>query len=490
MNLSALNQKRVLVVGDVMLDRYLWGDARRISPEAPVPVVRIRQQSEVPGGAGNVAANLAGLECPVSILGVCGKDEAGNRLKKIFLEKGIDPLLQESIARPTITKTRVMARGQQLLRLDEEEPRILSLELEEKIIARFEQKAPVCDIVVLSDYGKGIFQTPNLCQHLICYCRSRGIPVLVDPKGADWTRYQGATCVTPNTAELERAAGSAAEESEPELIQSASAIRSRYGLDWLLVTRGSRGMVLCGNDASPLMILARAREVFDVSGAGDTVIATLAAGLALELSFAEAAQLSNLAAGIVVGKLGTQPITRPELSAAIAMNDMQPQSTGAAKIATLESARILVKSWQSSGQKVVFTNGCYDLLHPGHIHLLHQSRDLGDRLIVGLNTDASVKRLKGDSRPIVAERDRAAIVSALGCVDLVVLFDEDTPLQLIQAIKPDILVKGEDYRLDQVVGGEAVKSYGGRVCLVPLLQGYSTTRIAEKIASTQQNSHE
>jgi D-beta-D-heptose 7-phosphate kinase / D-beta-D-heptose 1-phosphate adenosyltransferase len=490
MNLSELTQKRILVVGDVMLDRYLWGDARRISPEAPVPVVRVRQQSEVPGGAGNVAANLAGLECPVSILGICGNDESGNRLRKIFLEKGIEPLLQESIARPTITKTRVMARGQQLLRLDEEEPRILSPELEAKIIARFEQEAPACDVVVLSDYGKGIFQTPNLCQHLIGFCRSCGIPVLVDPKGTDWTRYQGATCITPNTAELERVTDSAAEESELELIQSASAIRSQYGLEWLLVTRGSRGMILCGNDVSPLMIPARAREVFDVSGAGDTVIASLAAGLALGLSFARAAQLSNLAAGIVVGKLGTQPITRPELSSAIELNDMQRQSAGASKIAALESARILVKSWQSSGQKVVFTNGCYDLLHPGHIHLLHLSRDLGDRLIVGLNTDASVRRLKGNSRPIVAERDRAAIVSALGCVDLVVLFDEDTPLHLIEAIKPDILVKGEDYRLDQVVGREAVESYGGRVCLVPLLQGYSTTQIAEKIASTQQNLHE
>jgi len=490
MNLSALTQKRILVVGDVMLDRYLWGDVKRISPEAPVPVVRVRQQSEVPGGAGNVAANLAGLECPVSILGVCGNDEAGIRLRKIFLEKGIEPLLQESISRPTITKTRVMARGQQLLRLDEEEPRILSPELEEKIIARFERKAPACDVVVLSDYGKGLFQTPDLCRRFIRFCRTRGIPVLVDPKSADWARYQGATCVTPNTEELELVTGSTADASEPELHQSASAIRRQYGLEWLLVTRGSRGMILCGNDPSPLMIPARAREVFDVSGAGDTVIATLAAGLALGLSFARAAQLSNLAAGIVVGKLGTQPITRSELSVAIELNDMQRQSTGASKIAVLESARILVKSWQSSGQKVVFTNGCYDLLHLGHIHLLHQSRDLGDRLIVGLNTDASVRRLKGNTRPILAERDRASIISALGCVDLVVLFDEDTPLELIQAIKPDILVKGEDYRLDQVVGREAVESHGGRVCLVPLLQGYSTTQIAEKIASTQQNSQE
>ena len=487
MNLSELNQKRILVVGDVMLDRYLWGDVRRISPEAPVPIVRIRQQSEVPGGAGNVAANLAGLQCPVSILGVCGNDEAGNRLRSIFIKKGIDPLLQESDARPTITKTRVMARGQQLLRLDEEEPRTLSPELEEKLIARFEQDAPECHVVVLSDYGKGIFQTPDLCQRFIQFCRTRAIPVLVDPKGTDWTRYQGATCVTPNTAELELVTGTAIEENESQLHQSASAIRRQYGLEWLLVTRGSRGMVLCGKDVSPLMIPARAREVFDVSGAGDTVIATLAAGLALRLSFARAAQLSNLAAGIVVGKLGTQPITRPELSAAVELNDMQRQSNGTPKIAVLESARILIKSWQSSGQKVVFTNGCYDLLHPGHIHLLHRSRELGDRLIVGLNTDASVRRLKGNTRPIVAEKDRAAILSALGCVDLVVLFDEDTPLHLIQAIKPDILVKGEDYRLEQVVGRDVVESYGGRVCRVPLLQGYSTTQIAEKIASAQPN---
>lgn len=486
MNLSDWSQKRILVVGDIMLDRYLWGDVRRISPEAPVPVVRVKQQSEVPGGAGNVASNLAGLECPVSILGICGNDEAGKRLKKILEEKGIEPLLQESPARPTITKTRVMARGQQLLRLDEEEPRNLSMETAEKLIAQFEAAAPACDVVILSDYGKGIFQTPELCQHCIRFCRTRGIPVLIDPKGADWTRYHGATCITPNTAELELSAGGSVEENEPELIQMATTIRKEYGLEWLLVTRGASGMILCGDAASPFIIPAQAREVFDVSGAGDTVIATLAAGLAMKISFAEAAQLANLAAGIVVGKLGTQPITHTELKTAVALNDIQRRSAVRAKTATVESAKILIKSWQSSGQKVVFTNGCYDLIHPGHIHLLHQSRDLGDRLIIGLNTDASVRRLKGTSRPIISEQDRAAIVGALGCVDMVVLFDEDTPLQLIEALKPDILVKGEDYRLDQVVGKDVVESYGGRVCRVPLLEGYSTTRIANRIAAAYQ----
>jgi len=484
MNLSALSQKRILVVGDIMLDRYLWGDVRRISPEAPVPVVCVRQQSEVPGGAGNVASNLAGLKCPVTLLGICGSDDAGKRLKNILQEKGITPLLQESLARPTITKTRVMARGQQLLRLDEEEPRNLSTETAEKLIAQFDNTAPACDVVVLSDYGKGIFQTPELCKHCIHFCRTRGIPVLVDPKGADWTRYHGAACITPNTAELELAAGGSFEESEAELFRTAAAIRREYGLEWLLVTRGANGMILCGDSPSPCVIPSQAREVFDVSGAGDTVIATLAAGLALGLSFTEAARLSNLAAGIVVGKLGTQPITRAELKTAVTLNDIQRQSAVSFKTTTVESAKILIKSWQSSGLKVVFTNGCYDLIHPGHIHLLHQCRELGDRLVIGLNTDASVRRLKGTSRPIVSEQDRAAIVGALGCVDLVVLFDEDTPLRLIEAITPDILVKGEDYQLDQVVGRDVVESYGGRVCRVALLEGYSTTRIADKIAAS------
>ncbi len=483
MDLSLLSEKRILVIGDVMLDRYLWGDAHRISPEAPVPVVRVLQRSEVPGGAGNVAANLAGLECPVSILGIRGNDDAGNRLEEILCQKSIKPLFQISHSRPTITKTRIMARGQQLLRLDEEEPRTLSHELETRIMACFEQHAPRCQVVILSDYGKGLLQTSGVCQHMIQFCNQHDIPVLVDPKSADWSRYQGATCVTPNTAEFEQVSGVHVENNESELRRIAADIRDRFALQWLLVTRGAQGMYLCGKDATSLTVPARAREVFDVSGAGDTVIATLAAGLAIRLPFTQAAQLANMAAGIVVGKLGTQPITRPELATALQLNDVQHPEAETCRIATLESARILVKSWQSSGQKVVFTNGCYDLLHPGHIHLLHQSRNQGDRLVVGLNTDASVQRLKGPTRPILAERDRAAILSALACVDLVVLFDEDTPLQLIRQLKPDVLVKGADYRLEQVVGKDIVESYGGRVFLAPLLNGYSTTGIISKAKS-------
>ncbi len=479
--LSLLSEKRILVAGDVMLDRYLWGDVSRISPEAPVPVVRVRQNSEVPGGAGNVASNLAGLGCPVSLIGICGKDESAERLKKILLEKNIDSLVFESNKRPTITKTRVMARGQQLLRLDEEEPRTLSHDLSEKMITVFEKNAVLSDVVILSDYGKGIFQTPGLCQHLIRFCNSQDIPVLVDPKGSDWTRYRGATCITPNTAELELVAGHFRGEDDSRLFKASSEIHKKFGLKWLIVTRGSKGMNLFGPENFSSTLPARAREVFDVSGAGDTVIATLAAGLAMKLSFPESAHLSNLAAGIVVGKLGTQPVTAQDLSSALQLGGLNSEGAGSSKIAGVESARIMVKSWQSSGQKVAFTNGCYDLLHPGHIHILQKSKEMGDRLVVGLNTDASVKRLKGSKRPVLSERDRAAILSAIGYVDLVVLFDEDTPLELIQSLKPDILVKGEDYRIDQVVGREFVESYGGKVCLAPLLKGYSTTKIVDKL---------
>ena len=483
MDLTALSDKRILVIGDVMLDRYLWGDVSRISPEAPVPVVHVLQRSEVPGGAGNVASNLAGLQCPVSILGVRGNDDAGNRLEDILRQKGIEPLFQVSRSRPTITKTRIMAKGQQLLRLDEEQPRTLSQELESGIIAGFEQHISRCDGVVLSDYGKGLLQTPGICQHIINGCNRRRIPVLVDPKGTDWRRYQNATCITPNTAEFALVFGADVSKDDMALRRAADEIRGSFGLECLLVTRGAQGMHLCGGADATLDIPARAREVFDVSGAGDTVIATLAAGLAIGLSFAQAARLANMAAGIVVGKLGTQPITRPELATALQLDDIQHEDAATFKIAPLESARILVKSWQSSGQKVVFTNGCYDLLHPGHIHLLHQSRNQGNRLVVGVNTDASVQRLKGPTRPILAERDRAAILGALACVDLVVLFDEDTPLELIRQLKPDVLVKGADYRLDQVVGKDIVESYGGKVFLAPLLSGYSTTGIISRAKS-------
>ncbi len=483
-SVSVLSENsKILVVGDIMLDRYLWGEVSRISPEAPVPVVKSRKKSAVPGGAGNVAANLAGLECGVAVIGVCGPDEAGGHLDEIFQRKGIENLLQIDKSRPTITKTRIMANRQQIFRLDEEETHALSSELQSDILKTFERKLPLFDVVVLSDYGKGMLQDPENCRAIINLCREQGKPVLVDPKKKEWDRYKGATCVTPNIAELELVTGEIFDDDEKKIVSSAKGICSQFGFEWLLVTRGSRGMCLVSPKEEPVIVPARAREVFDVSGAGDTVIAALAAGLASGMVFPVAAKLANTAAGIVVGKLGTQPVTLAELNSQYKMEEMDNGSAGTPKMLTVEAAELQVRAWQTAGEKNVFTNGCFDLLHPGHIHLLHQARALGDRLIVGLNTDASVKRLKGEKRPILSEQDRGAILSALGCVDMVVLFDEDTPLSLIRALKPDILVKGADYKIEDVVGREDVEEYGGKVCLVPLLKGYSTTDITDKLIS-------
>lgn len=475
------SQTRVLVIGDVMLDRYIWGDVRRISPEAPVPVVAVQNKSQVPGGAGNVAANLAGIECPVTLIGLCGTDANADILMHLLNESGIKALIHQTEERPTIAKTRVMAGIQQICRIDEENPLPLDPALAGILLQKFEQELKEASSVILSDYGKGILQTPDLCQAMIRASRSRSIPVLVDPKGSDWSRYRGASGITPNTAELNSAAG-VNTGSEEALRTAADRMLIKTNLEWLLTTRGPKGMLLTRKpDEEPLWIPAVAKEVYDVSGAGDTVIAVTAACLACGLDIRDAATVANTAAGIVVGKLGTQPILKTELEDAL-QSDMERGRNGQSrKMLGVQAAIHQVRSWQASGKTVVFTNGCFDLLHPGHIHILHEARALGDRLVVGLNSDISVRRLKGASRPILGERDRAALLSALADVDAVVLFSEDTPIDLITHLKPDILVKGDDYRIDQVVGRQVVESYGGKVMLVPLLRGYSTTGIAGRI---------
>ncbi len=484
---NLFSQTQILVVGDVMLDRYNWGEVRRISPEAPVPVVRVLEKSMVLGGAGNVAANLAGLGCSVDVIGLCGDDQAGELLNNLFSEKNIKAFLIEDKLRTTTTKTRIMAKGQQLFRLDEEVPGPVTSDIAGKVITAIEKRIPSCQAVILSDYGKGLLQSKDLCNNIIDLCRKQDLPIIVDPKGADWDRYQKATAVTPNTAELTLVTKLTLERDEKVLASAARDVRQRFNLDWLLVTRGPKGMYLTGPDNLELQIPAMAREVFDVSGAGDTVIATLSAGLATGLPFPDAADLANTAASIVVGKLGTQPVTKAELESVIRMNDARNQTPGHVYPIPLDTARIQVKSWRASGNRIVFTNGCFDLLHPGHINLLHQARALGDRLVIGLNTDASVKRLKGEKRPILSETDRASMLNALECVDLVVLFDEDTPIELIKTLKPEILVKGADYKPEEVVGREEVESFGGKVCLVELLEGYSTTGIANKVLSAGKN---
>lgn len=484
MNQPSFNFKglKILVAGDVMLDRYYWGDVRRISPEAPVPIVKIDEITETLGGAGNVANNLVCLGCNVTVIGVCGKDEAGDTLQQLLSSKGICSRLVVDPARPTITKTRIMAKKQQMMRLDQEQTHELDGMITDQIRLNVEQALADVQAVILSDYGKGMFASADITQNIITQARQRDLPVLVDPKGVDWRRYVLASCITPNKTEFEGVAGIALENNDRLLVQMAQQIRSRFKVAWLLITRGSKGMCLVGESGEALMIPAKAREVFDVSGAGDTVIATLAASLAGGMTFPEAAHTANLAAGLVVGKVGTQPILASELETALqytGQRQMHPQLS--VKISNLEGALDKVAEWRRAGHKIVFTNGCFDLLHPGHISLLHQARNYGDRLIVGLNTDDSIRRLKGPDRPILSEQDRAAILSALECVDLVVHFDDDTPLELIRRMAPDVLVKGSDYKPDEVVGKQLVEANGGRVALVDLVSGYSTTGIARKV---------
>jgi D-beta-D-heptose 7-phosphate kinase/D-beta-D-heptose 1-phosphate adenosyltransferase len=476
---DSLKNTRILVVGDVMLDCYVWGDVSRVSPEAPVPVVKVTKKTWFPGGAGNVAANLSSLGCEAILIGVTGRDEAGGRFRELLGDGNISDEILIDEGRPTTSKMRVMARRQQVVRLDEEEISPLSTDMEKRIFAVASEVLPRCGALILSDYGKGLFFSQEFTHRLIEMGRAANVPVLVDPKGNDWERYRGATCVTPNTAEFEGVTGKKSDD-ETLLIQEAAGIREKFDLEWLLVTRGSKGMGLFGKQASPGLFAANAREVFDVSGAGDTVISTLAAALAAGMPFSDAAGVSNMAAGIVVGKLGTQPILWEELARALSAESAT--GTPVSKAASLSSARVVLADWRRKGEKIIFTNGCFDLLHPGHVSLLHQARRLGDRLVVGLNTDASIKRLKGESRPILVEKDRAAVLSGLSDVDLIVFFDEDTPVNLIDALKPDILVKGADYKIEEVVGRQIVESYGGKVHLVDILEGYSTTRIAEKLS--------
>jgi D-beta-D-heptose 7-phosphate kinase/D-beta-D-heptose 1-phosphate adenosyltransferase len=468
---------RVLVIGDVMLDRYIWGEVERISPEAPVPVVKTGETSEILGGAGNVAANLAGLGCQVTLVGLIGDDETGRRITWLAEDMGITTRVICSAERPTTTKTRIMAQKQQLFRLDSEVAASLSDTDEASVMATCESAMANTDALILSDYGKGLMQTRELCHRLVRMATAKGIPVFIDPKGSDWDRYHGATCITPNTSELELVLGHRLDKGDTATASLVEETRTTYGFSHLLLTRGADGMCLKGDPDAALFIPTEAREVFDVSGAGDTVIATLAASVAAGFSYDESARLANAAAGIVVGKLGTRPVTIAELKQ-VQSEKKRPDFI---KTGDRTTAAHKVALWQENGDEVVFTNGCFDLLHHGHVDILHKARNLGDRLVVGLNSDASVRRLKGNRRPIVKEEDRAAILSALSSVDLVVIFDEDTPIELIRAVKPDILVKGADYKPHEVVGKEVVESYGGRVALVPLMEGHSSTGIEQRI---------
>lgn len=470
--------RTALVIGDLMLDRYLIGEVERISPEAPVPVVLLKQENERAGGAANVAANLSLLGIRTTMAGIIGDDAEGRALLDMLRELNIDSAIVTSQQRPTVTKTRILGGHQQMMRLDKES-RLAFTEsennaLHEQVSQAIAQKP---DVIILSDYAKGVL-SDALCQAVIAQAKALGIPVLVDPKGRDYTKYQGATALTPNKKETSEACGVDAMDTD-RLLQAAADLRDRLGLAFLAVTRGEEGISLLEQNET-IHIPAAAKQVFDVSGAGDTVIATLAAGLVHGLSHRQAFELANIAAGIVVGKVGTVPVNREELLAELISQDSVEQAD---KICELETLLGRVRQWRQQKKRIVFTNGCFDLLHAGHVTYLEAARKTGDKLILGLNTDRSVSALKGPSRPVIHEADRARVLAALEAVDAVILFDEDTPLQLIDAIRPDVIVKGSDYSEDQVVGGKEVKSWGGKVALIDIVPGRSTSNIIEKLGA-------
>jgi len=469
LNLPHFDGARVLVVGDVMLDRYWHGASSRISPEAPVPVVNIAQTEDRLGGAANVALNLAALGCRVSLAGVIGADDAGNILQRMLRNAQIDAELTVSPDRPTITKLRVISRHQQLLRMDFEDR--FSQQDSAALAHRAVRLMAQVDLVVLSDYAKGSLQD---CQTLISAARHLGVPVLVDPKAKSFDAYKNAFMLTPNYQEFEAVAGKCS--SERELIEKGQDLISANGLSGLLITRGEQGMTLLRPGCSELHLPARGREVFDVTGAGDTVIATLAASLAAGEDLPESVAVANLAAGIVVGKLGTASVSALELRAAIFAE--QGYECG---VISVEQLLQVTAEARLRGESIVFTNGCFDIIHAGHVGYLEEARKLGSRLVVAINSDASVRRLKGEGRPINNQERRMAVLAGLAAVDWVVVFDEDTPESLLAALKPEVLVKGGDYREDQVVGAPLVRAYGGEVKVLSYFDNCSTTSIVNKL---------
>ncbi|MFQ5774786.1 MAG: D-glycero-beta-D-manno-heptose-7-phosphate kinase [Kiloniellaceae bacterium] len=485
--LDAFAGARVLAVGDVMLDRFVYGKVERISPEGPIPVLQIEREAAMLGGAGNVLRNMAALGIRSTFLAVVGDDAAGRQVRALAeAEAGAGCRLIVQADRPTTIKERFIAAGQQLLRTDRETARPLAAHTARALVeaARAALAAPEGPpgALVLSDYGKGVL-APATVAALIEAARSAGRPVVVDPKGRDFTAYRGATVVTPNRRELHEATGLPT-AGDDGVVAACRAVIETAGVAGVLATRSEQGMTLVSARSTDDGIEARhfpaeAREVFDVSGAGDTVVAVVATALAAGIDLARAARLANVAAGIVVGKLGTAVARPAEILHALHASDFLAAE---AKVVDFEGLLERAGRWRGAGLRVGFTNGCFDLLHPGHVALLAQARGACDRLVVGLNGDASVRRLKGEGRPVQSEAARAAVLASLASVDLVVIFAEDTPLRLIEALRPEVLVKGADYALDEVVGADLVQGYGGRVMLAELAPGYSTTGTIEKLS--------
>ena len=478
-DLPDFSRVNLLVLGDIMLDEYIWGTVDRISPEAPVPVVKAADITYRLGGAGNVSANLADLGCVVSLMGMVGKDNSGKKIDQLLKEKSISNQSIVIDALATTQKTRIMGVGQQLVRIDREDPEKIQDRDYERLWSIFKENVLRANAVVLSDYGKGVLRSPFV-KKCIAYCQTKNLPVFVDPKADNWERYRGATCVTPNERELTKTC-QALDMRSASLRTNGRMVRESFGFDWLLVTRGAEGMILFQEGNEAISIPARAKEVFDVSGAGDTVIAVLAASFCAGYSMPRAMEIANTAAEVAVGKIGTHPVALSELHNALRKSNEGPQH----KICSIQQGTSMIEDWRSQGEVIVFTNGCFDLLHTGHIHLLQAAAKEGDRLVVGLNTDNSIRELKGPSRPVLAENDRAAILAALECVDMVVLFSEKTPIVLIQTFRPDVIVKGQDYLKEEIVGGAMVEKWGGKVVLFPLEKGKSTSSLINSISNAK-----
>ena len=458
------NHAKVLVLGDVMLDRYWFGGTNRISPEAPVPVVKVQEIEERAGGAANVAMNIAALNVPVALHGIIGQDDAGRALDTLLNNHHIQNHCVAVSTHPTITKLRILSRHQQLLRLDFEEGfhNVDSTDL----LAKLSQEITAYGALILSDYGKGTLES---VQQMIQIARQANVPVLIDPKGTDFERYRGATLLTPNMSEFEAVVGHC--QSEDEIVEKGLKMIADFDLSALLVTRSEKGMTLIRPNQTPFHLPTQAKEVYDVTGAGDTVISVLATAIADGRPYEEACYLANAAAGVVVGKLGTSTITPTELENAI--HHREETGFGVMDETTLKA--IIVEA-KARGEKIVMTNGCFDILHPGHVSYLENARKLGDRLIVAVNTDESVKRLKGESRPINDLNARMAVLAGLASVDWVVPFAEDTPQRLIGEILPDLLVKGGDYKPEEIAGSEEVWANGGEVKVLNFENGCSTTK--------------
>lgn len=459
--ISQLSNRRILVIGDLILDRYIWGNVNRISPEGPVPVVRINECSQTLGGAANVALNLKTLGCSPTLIGICGNDSAGDELFSLLDKHGIENKIIRAKNIKTTCKTRVIAQNQHMLRIDEEDVPTDHFSFHNTLLDDFTMLLQNIDSVIFSDYAKGVCHQ-NLLLQAIAYCRKKNIPVFVDPKRNDWPVYRGATCIKPNKVEF-LSSISDSNQTEITFDQKAFLMLKKYDLDYILVTLGAEGMTLFSKGAEPVHIPAKSKEVFDVSGAGDTVIATLAACFSSGETMESSAKVANIAGGIVVGKIGTQPIYKDELSLALDLSTLNNH-----KLYSLDSARLVSIQWRLQGKIIVLTIGSFDPLKAEHIRFLHAAREKGDRLIIGLNSEISDKHDTEEYDSILPPYERAAILASLECVDLVVIFNEDNPVEPLHILKPDILVKSSNYNRSSTDIFDIVENYVGKVEIIPL----------------------